>query len=163
MRVALTNLWDGNYKGSNAGLKITGLEAVGVAIAVVSSALLRRGSDVLFAFEEHGGIHEDFGDSGEGVLKAVFEKEIDERILVVSLFVFVHGCCCFGLSTSSIWSWTDADNPGGSGGRSALRRTGSQFRYAPSAASAAGLCCVAGFYRRIFTLPLSESPTSNAF
>jgi hypothetical protein len=27
---------------------------------------------VLFAFEEHGGIHEDFGDSGEGVLKAAY-------------------------------------------------------------------------------------------
>lgn len=39
------------------------------------------------------------------------------------------------------------------GGRSARRRTGSRFRSAPSAASAANLCCVAGFYRRIFTLP----------
>ena len=39
------------------------------------------------------------------------------------------------------------------GRRSARRRTGSRFRYAPSAASAADLCFVAGFYRRIFTLP----------
>jgi hypothetical protein len=33
---------------------------------------------VRFAFEKHGGVYEDFGDSGEGVLKAVVEKEIDE-------------------------------------------------------------------------------------
>jgi hypothetical protein len=70
---------------------------------------------VLFAFEEHGGVHEDFGDSGEGVLEAVVEKEIDEWILVGSLFVFVHGWCCFGLSTFSVRSWTDANNPGWSG------------------------------------------------
>jgi hypothetical protein len=97
-------------------LKIAGLETVGVAIAVGGSALISGGSDVLFAFEEHGGVHENFGDSREGTLKAVFEKKIDEWILVGSLFVFAHGWCCFGFSTSSIWSWADAGNPGGSGG-----------------------------------------------
>jgi hypothetical protein len=49
-----------------------------------------------FAFEQHGGVHEDFSDSGESVLKAVVEKKIDERILVGSVFLFVHGWCCFG-------------------------------------------------------------------
>ena len=112
----MKNLRDGKLQGSDAGLKMTGLEAVGVAIALGSSALIRDGSEVLFTFEEHGGIHEDFGDSGEGVLKAVFEKEIDERMLVGSVFVFVDDWCCFGLSACSLWSWTDADNPGRSGG-----------------------------------------------
>ena len=39
---------------------------------------------------------------GEGALEAVIEKEVDERIELVSLRVFVHGWCCFGLSTFSI-------------------------------------------------------------
>jgi hypothetical protein len=30
--------------------------------------------------------------------------------------VFVHGWCCFGLSTFSVWPWTDAYNPGEPGG-----------------------------------------------
>ncbi len=34
----------------------------------------------------------------------------------VSLCVFVHGWCCFGLSTFSVWPWTDAYNPGEPGG-----------------------------------------------
>jgi hypothetical protein len=34
---------------------------------------------------------------------------------VGSLFVFVHGWCCFGLSTFGIRSWTDANNPEWSG------------------------------------------------
>jgi hypothetical protein len=30
--------------------------------------------------------------------------------------VFVHGWCCFGFSTFSVWPWTDAYNPGEPGG-----------------------------------------------
>jgi len=65
--------------------------------------------------EQHGGVHEDFGDSRQGALEAAVEKEIDERILLGILVLFVHGWCCSGLSTFSIQPWTDAYNPGGSG------------------------------------------------
>lgn len=51
--------------------------------------------------------------------------------------------------------------PRKTGRRSAPRRTGSRFRYAPSAASAADLCCEAGFYRQIFTLPAAAGQTTS--
>ena len=127
--VAFTNLRDGKLQGSDAGLETTGLETVGVAIAI-HAALVGSGSDVRFAFEQHGGVHEDFSDSGEGVFEAVVEKEVDEWILVGSLFVFVHCWCWFGLSTFSIWSWTDAYNP---------RKPGSGRRAAALAADSATL------------------------
>jgi hypothetical protein len=50
LAIAIANLRDGKFQGSDAGLEITGLETVGVAVAFGSS-LVRGGSDVLFAFE----------------------------------------------------------------------------------------------------------------
>ena len=58
-------------------------------------------------------------------MEAIIEKEIEERIELVSLCVFVHGWCCFGLSTFSIRPWTDANNPGEPGG---CRRTVATWR-----------------------------------
>ena len=54
-------------------------------------------ADVLFAFEEHGGVHEEFGDFRDGVLEAVGEKKVDELITEVILFLvlFVHGSILF--------------------------------------------------------------------
>jgi hypothetical protein len=48
------------------------------------------------AFEQHGGVDEDFSDSGQSVLEAFIQKEIEEGILLGSLMLFVHGWCCFG-------------------------------------------------------------------
>ena len=90
----MPDLRNGKFQGADAGLERAGLEAVGVAIAL-DATLIWGGSDVGFAFESHGCVHEKFGDSGEGVLKAVVAKEIDEWILGGNLFVFVHGWCCF--------------------------------------------------------------------
>jgi hypothetical protein len=47
---------DGKFQGSDSGLEHAGLEAVGVAISL-DSALVGSGSDVVFAFEYHGGVH----------------------------------------------------------------------------------------------------------
>ena len=49
-----------------------------------------------FAFEQHGGVDEDFSDSGQSVLKTVIEKKIEERILMGRVILFVHGWCCSG-------------------------------------------------------------------
>jgi hypothetical protein len=54
--VAFTNLGNGKFQGSDSGLEHAGLEAVGVAISL-DSALVGSGSDVVFAFEHHGGVH----------------------------------------------------------------------------------------------------------
>jgi len=37
-------------------VKVAGLEAVGVAVAL-GAALMGRDAEVLFSFDEHGGIH----------------------------------------------------------------------------------------------------------
>jgi hypothetical protein len=66
-----------------------GLEAVGVAIAL-GAALIRGSSDVHFSLEHDGGVHEDFGDSWEGVQEAVVEKKIDGRIIADRLASFFH-------------------------------------------------------------------------
>lgn len=89
---------------------MTGLESVGGAVAF-GSARIRGGSDVRFsAYEKRGGIHEDFGDSGKGVLKALVEKEIDQWILVSSIWALVRDPCCCGFSTISVRSWTNANH-----------------------------------------------------
>jgi len=56
------------------------LQAIGIPIAL-DAALERRGSDVDLAFEQHGGVHEDLGNSGEGVLETVVEKKADKLIV----------------------------------------------------------------------------------
>ena len=48
------------------------------------------------AFEQHGGVDEDFSDSGQSVLETFIQKEIEEGILLGRLMLFVHGWCCLG-------------------------------------------------------------------
>jgi DNA-binding CsgD family transcriptional regulator len=59
--------------------------------------------------------------------------------MVGSLALFVHGWCCFWLAPSVFGLGRTPAIPGG-GEEVGARRTGSRFRYAPSAASAAGRC-----------------------
>ena len=67
----------GEFEGAKCGLEVTGLKAISVAVTLDVS-LVGCGADVSFAFEEHGGVHEDFGDFGEGTFKAVGKKKVDE-------------------------------------------------------------------------------------
>lgn len=50
---------------------------------------------MLGAFDEDGGVHEDFGDSGESFAEAVLGKEVDEFIAGGRVHLFVHRWCCF--------------------------------------------------------------------
>lgn len=88
--VALSNLRDGEGERAQGGLEGARFETIGVAVALDVS-LMWSGTDVAFPFEEHGGVHEEFGDLGEGILQAVFEKEVDEGVVGIILSVFVHG------------------------------------------------------------------------
>jgi len=87
--VAMSNLRDGELERAQGGLEGAGFETISVAVALDVS-LMWSGSDVAFAFEEHGSVHEKFGDLGEGILQAVFEKEVDEGVVGIILSVFVH-------------------------------------------------------------------------
>jgi hypothetical protein len=51
------------------------LKPLAVAIAF-NASLVRSGSNMGFAFEQHGGVDEDFSDSGQSVLKTVIEPEL---------------------------------------------------------------------------------------
>lgn len=99
--IAFANLGDGELELAHGSLVTAGLKTVGVAVAALDVALVGSGSEVSDALENHGGIHEKLGDSGDGVFKAVLEKEVDEIWMLDILFLFVHGLCCFWLAPSA--------------------------------------------------------------
>ena len=72
------DLGDGEVKGSEGGLETAWFEAVGIAVSVLDATLMRSGTDVVFPFEEHGGVHEEFGDLWNGVFEAIGKKKVDE-------------------------------------------------------------------------------------
>lgn len=76
---------------AQGGLVGAGLEAVGVSVATLDIALVRVGSDVTDALEEHGCVHEQFADFRDGVFEAVFKKDVDEIRVAVTFVVSVHG------------------------------------------------------------------------
>ena len=92
--VTAADLGRGEVESAHRGVETAGFEAVGVAVARLD-AFIRAGTDVLGAFHEHGGVHEQFGDFGEPFAEAVLKKEVDEIMVGGSGgLVFVH-CCCF--------------------------------------------------------------------
>lgn len=95
-------------------MEVAGFEAVGVAVTLLD-AFIRTCADVLGALDEHGGVHEQFGDPWEAFAEAVLKK-IDEIIASgsSSCLVFVHGCC-FLVRTSSNQFWADTTTPDGEG------------------------------------------------
>jgi hypothetical protein len=62
--VTAADLGCGEVESAHRGVEAAGFEAVGVAVAHLD-AFIRAGTDVLGAFHEHGGVHEQFGDFGE--------------------------------------------------------------------------------------------------
>ena len=112
--VTAADLGRGELEFAHRGLETAGFEAVGVAVARLD-AFIRSGTDVLGAFHEHGGVHEQFGDFGEPFAEAVLKKEVDEIMVGGSgVLVFVH-CCCFLVCTSSNQFWADTTTPGWDG------------------------------------------------
>ncbi len=61
--------------------------------------MVRAGPDVILAFDEHGGIHEELGDVCESIAKAFGEKDLEELVLEGLIDLFVHGLSLFWLST----------------------------------------------------------------
>ena len=115
--VTAADLGCGEVEDTHRGVEAAGFEAVGVAVARLD-AFIRAGTDVLGAFHEHGGVHEQFGDFGKSFAEAVLKKEVDEIMMGGSgWLVFVHGCC-FLVRTSSNQFWADTTTPGW-GGRAA--------------------------------------------
>ena len=98
--VTAPDLGCGEVESAHRGVEAAGFDAVGVAVARLD-AFIRAGTDVLGAFHEHGGVHEQFGDFGESFAEAVLKKEVYEIMVGGSgWLVFVHGCC-FLVRTSS--------------------------------------------------------------
>lgn len=89
---AVSNLWDGELKTADSGLERARLEAIAVAVAL-RTTLMRGDSEVLFAFDEHGCVDEDFSNSRKGVLKAIIKKKIDECLFGIRVVLFVHDWC----------------------------------------------------------------------
>ena len=95
-------------------VETSGFEAVGVAVSLLD-AFIRTCDGVHGALDEHGGVHEQFGDPWEAFAEAVLKKKIDEIITGgSSCLVFVHGCC-FLVRTSSNQFWADTTTPDGEG------------------------------------------------
>ena len=94
--VTAADLGRGEVEGADGSVKAAGFEAVGLAVAGLD-ALVGAGTDVLGAFHEHGGVHEQLGDFGESFAEAVVKKEVDEIMMGGrGGLVFVHGCCFLG-------------------------------------------------------------------
>ena len=93
---AVTDLGDSEVEVAKCGVETTGLEAVGVAVAL-GAALMGSNAEVLLAFDEHGCVHEGLRDGNEAVVEAVGKKDVDELITEVILFLvlFVHGSILF--------------------------------------------------------------------
>ena len=75
-------------------MKRAAFEAVGIAIAFDAS-LVRSGSNMGFAFDQHGGVNEDFSGIGQSVLKTVVEKKVEEQILMGIVILCVYFWCCY--------------------------------------------------------------------
>lgn len=101
--VAIADLGDGELEGAEGGLVGSGFEAVGIAVAF-GVTLVGGGTDVVFAFEEHGGVHEDLGDGYKSLAEAFGEKGVDELVVECSVILVVHGCCLssFHLQTNGL-------------------------------------------------------------
>ena len=70
-----------------------------MAVAL-DTALVRVGPDVIFTFDEHGGVHEELGDVGETLAEAFGEKNLDELVLECRVSLFVHGLGLLAVVTS---------------------------------------------------------------
>ena len=92
---------DGELEHAHGGLETARFATVGVAIAGLDVALVGSGSDVADSFEKHGGVDEEFRDSGDGVFEAVLEKEVDEIWMLEILGLFVYGLCSIWLAPSA--------------------------------------------------------------
>ena len=101
-RVAFTNLGDGELELAHGGLVTARFETVGVAVAGIHVALVGGGSDLSDSLEQHCGVHEEFGDFGDGVFEAVSVTDVDEIWMLDILCLFVHGLCCFWLAPSAL-------------------------------------------------------------
>lgn len=77
-------------EGPNGGLEGAWFESVGVTIAL-DGALIRVGTDVIFTFDQHGGVHEKLGDVGESLAEAFGEKNLEKLVLECRVGLFVHG------------------------------------------------------------------------
>ncbi len=121
-------------------------------MADLSARSLREpaGADVVFTFDEHGGVHEELGDVGESLAEAFGEKGLEELVLKGMFGMFVHGLGLFCLSSFRLKAMNGLRNPLGGGaapGESPipLRSIG----LSPGESQVVDL----RFYRRTFTLP----------
>jgi len=73
--------------------------AVRVTIAL-NAALVRVGTNVIFTFDEHGGVHEELGDVGESLAQAFGEKNLEKLVLECSVVLFVPGLGLLAVVTS---------------------------------------------------------------
>ncbi len=136
-------------QGTDGSLEGSWLESVGVAVAL-AAALVGAGADVVFTFDEHGGVHEELGDVGESLAEAFGEKGLEELVLKGMFGMFVHGLGLFCLSSFRLKAMNGLRNPLGGGaapGESPipLRSIG----LSPGESQVVDL----RFYRRTFTLP----------
>jgi hypothetical protein len=90
----LADVRNGKIEGADSCLEGAWFEAVGVAITL-NAQLVRRGTDMGFAFEQHGGVHQDLSDSRDRTINTVFKKKIDEANWVDRMALLIHGWCCF--------------------------------------------------------------------
>jgi len=77
-----------------------------VAVTPLGS-LAGSDSDVFGAFNEHGCVHEDLGDSGKTFSESVVEKEVDEVVADGILFLLVHGWCWSAGEDGDFETWDD--------------------------------------------------------
>ena len=87
---AVTNLWYGEFQGSDASLKGARFKAVAITVAL-DTPLVWRGSNMAFPLQEHGCIDKGFGNIFQAVFEPVLKKEVDELVLGIILNLFVHG------------------------------------------------------------------------
>ena len=146
-RIAFTNLGDGELELAHGGLETARFETVGVAVAGLDVALVGRGSDVSDSLEKHGGVHEKFGDFGDGVFEAVL---VDEIWMLDILYLFVDGLCCFWLAPSVSGRGRAPTTPKGRG-RAAAEAGDSATLQRPLLRRAGA----SRTYRQRFTLPFA--------
>ena len=107
------------------------------------------------SFEKHGGVDEEFRDSGDGVFEAVLEKEVNEIWMLDVLGLFVYGLCCFWLAPSASGREWAPTTPEGRR-RATAKATDSATHYQRLLRRASA----SRTYRQRFTLPFeNDEPT----